>query len=197
MRLHLEHRDVGHLVAPHHLGAVLAPVDEPHQHLVGVGDHVVVGDDVTLAIEDEARPRAADWGHLAGPVPGGDAEEAPEGLRDLLLGDLALLLDLYEDDRRQRAVRGRAEGGGQCVRLALLGRGGGLSELLAHGGWRGGVSLGVGRVSSPPQAARTSSPMASARLLSLRGMLISLGSTWRCMAEVPLSKPRASSAARR
>jgi antitoxin (DNA-binding transcriptional repressor) of toxin-antitoxin stability system len=50
----LDDRDVGVGVAADHLGAELTPVEEAHQQLAGVLDHVIVGHDVTIARDDEA-----------------------------------------------------------------------------------------------------------------------------------------------
>ena len=143
--LDLEHRHVGHLVAAHHLGGVLAAVDEPHQHLVGVGDDVVVGDDVPFAVEDEARPGAAHRVAFAVLAAGGEAEEAAELLGDLLLRHRGLLLDLDVHHGRQDVAGGAAEGRREGLGLALLAGGGGVADLFTYGGRRVGAALCLSR----------------------------------------------------
>ena len=51
----LEQREVGLLVGADDLGVELAVVGEAHLHRLGVVDHVVVGDDVAVALHHEAR----------------------------------------------------------------------------------------------------------------------------------------------
>ena len=48
LRVDLDHRDIGALVGADDLGLELAPVGEPHGHLVGVRHDVRVGEDVTV-----------------------------------------------------------------------------------------------------------------------------------------------------
>ncbi len=53
--LRLEHRDIGALIAPDHLGREPPGVEQGHGNLAGVLDDVAVGDDIALArIDDDA-----------------------------------------------------------------------------------------------------------------------------------------------
>ena len=54
----LQHREVGVRVAAHDLDPGNAAVGQLHADLVEVGDNVLVGDDVTLAVDDDARTEA-------------------------------------------------------------------------------------------------------------------------------------------
>ena len=51
----LQEREVGLLVGADHLGVELAVVGEAHLHRLGLVHHVVVGDDVAVALHHEAR----------------------------------------------------------------------------------------------------------------------------------------------
>ncbi len=53
-RIHLEKREVGLVVDADDLGSSFSAVGEVGDDLVGVGDHVVVGDDQAGRIDDEA-----------------------------------------------------------------------------------------------------------------------------------------------
>ena len=54
-RLDPEHGDIDLGILADHLGAQLLPIGEDHRHLVGVGDHVIVGDDDARRVDDEPR----------------------------------------------------------------------------------------------------------------------------------------------
>jgi hypothetical protein len=56
--LQLEEREIELGVAPDDHGLELPFVDQAHLHLVGVGDHVLVGDHVASRVDDEAGARA-------------------------------------------------------------------------------------------------------------------------------------------
>jgi hypothetical protein len=62
--LDLQHSDVDFGVLAEHLGLQLAAVGEDHHHVVGVADHVVVGDDDAAGVDDET---GAERGALARP----------------------------------------------------------------------------------------------------------------------------------
>ena len=53
--LHLEHREVDLRILADDLGLEAGPVGEDHADVVGVADHVIVGDDDSRGIDDEAR----------------------------------------------------------------------------------------------------------------------------------------------
>ena len=67
-RLHLDQRDVGVRIGPDHLGAQAAAVGQLDRDPVGALDHVVVGEDVTLLVDDEAGAGAAPRRLAAAPI---------------------------------------------------------------------------------------------------------------------------------
>ena len=58
-RLHLDQRDVGVRIGADPLGPQAPAVGQPHHDPVGALDHVMVGQDVAIRIDDEAGPGAA------------------------------------------------------------------------------------------------------------------------------------------
>ena len=131
----LEHGDVGLGIGAHHLGLEGALVVEGDGDGLGVGDHVVVGQDVAVAVDDEAR---AGRGHDPRPLRRRLAEEAAHEV--VLRGQgrrRHLLLHLDEDHGRQRLLDDRHE---RALETAAEPDGGGLGAAL-----RGGVTLQVER----------------------------------------------------
>ena len=55
-RVDLDHGDVGRRIATHHLGAEAPLVEQRDVHAVGISHDVVVGEDVSVVRDDEARP---------------------------------------------------------------------------------------------------------------------------------------------
>ena len=55
VRIDLEHGEIGALVGEQQLGFEFAPVGEHDADIAAAQDHVIVGDDETLAVDDDAR----------------------------------------------------------------------------------------------------------------------------------------------
>ena len=58
LALDLEQRDVAARIGTNQFGFQLAAIGQTHDDLVGVGDHMIVGHDVAVRGQDEARPHA-------------------------------------------------------------------------------------------------------------------------------------------
>ena len=110
--LHLEHGEVGPLIAEHHLAIEFAAVAERHLDLVRIGDDVVVGDDDPGGIDDDAGAEGLlDALRRRGEVRPAAEEAAEEGIveeRRLRLGDDAGGVDI--DHRRRDPLDDRREG---------------------------------------------------------------------------------------
>jgi hypothetical protein len=129
-RVDLDDGDVGRLVLAQHLRLELALVGQADQHLVGVVDHVRIGDDHSAGIDNEARARAHRRHRVPRPW---RVEEATELRRDLVLvhvgsalhrclarlvrdGDLDYRRSLLRD---QLAEVGQRDGAGRGTALAV------------------------------------------------------------------------------
>ena len=150
----LEDRDVGVGIGADDLGLELPPVEQPDRDLLGALDHVVVGQDVAVGRDDEARAAALlDLGLLAE----ARGEEPLHARRDALL--LAGVLGPLGADVDH-------------ARLHVLGHGGeGLAQLLQRAGRRdrrrrhrgdgrglAPLLLGRGAARQVEQARRTAAP---------------------------------------
>ena len=110
----LDYRHVGAIVGADDLGGELAPVGEAHGHLLGIGHHVRVGEDVAVGVDDESGARASRrWQVGARPLLGSGNAEAAEEIIEGIVGrqsldapgrGLGLLHDLHVHDRRPVAV---------------------------------------------------------------------------------------------
>ncbi len=140
----LDHGDVGLGVGSDHLGLEAALVLERHRDVLGVGDHVVVGEHVALAVDDEARARGR---HDARVVAGQVTEEATEELVSLRVAALAagaadLLLHVHEHHRGQ----GLLDHGDERALGNAAGSGhrGGRGGTLGDPGERGALHVQTG-----------------------------------------------------
>src|SRR5262249_37173140 len=113
-RVDVEHGDVGLRVATHELGGELPLIGETHDDLLSVLDHVVVRQDVSLWIHQDARAGGA---RVLARTPAEVAvvelvaEELAEALRVFFgrAGGASLLHRAHVHDRRRDAVGHRAE----------------------------------------------------------------------------------------
>ncbi len=117
----LEHREVGFRIAAAHGGAHAPPVGEHELYVVGVLDHVIVGEHVAFAADDHSRAEARRSPRSSVGQP---REESPH---DRIVGERIALPDLLAgvdvDDRWHRLARrvgealdlGRSDGGGSFL----------------------------------------------------------------------------------
>jgi hypothetical protein len=81
--LDLQQRDVGFGVAPDKLGLQIGVVVQNDVNLVGVGDHVIVGYDITRRVDDKARAERCAFARLSfltAPLGHAMLEEVPKEL---------------------------------------------------------------------------------------------------------------------
>ena len=75
VRLDLEHGDIDFFVLADHFRLQFLSIRENHRHFIGIGDHMIVGDDDAGGIDDEARAErirlafARLFGSVAAPWP--------------------------------------------------------------------------------------------------------------------------------
>ena len=111
--LDLQHREVGTLVGDQHLGLELALVRERHLDVRGIGNDMVVGDDQSIRIDDDARSERTGNALARTAETAVAPKEAPEErvlgkAVGLLLHQFALRVDV--DDGRRRGLHQRREG---------------------------------------------------------------------------------------
>ena len=139
----LEHREVGVRIGPDDLGLELAPVEQAHGHLIGAIDDVVVGEDVAVLGDDEARAGALlEAGLLLhrGHAPEELFEAGGTSIRGAFRRGLSLLAGLDVDDAGLDVLGDRREGLAQVIERSggrqgsawRLDRGRGLNLLLGR-----------------------------------------------------------------
>ena len=113
-----QQRQVGVRITAHHLGHRAAAVGQLHLDAGGIGDHVVVGDDVAALVHDHARAQRALHALLkARPVL---AKQPLERVGLHLFGDQARGVDV--DHGRRRTVHGAASEGSSSWHMPVSAR---------------------------------------------------------------------------
>jgi hypothetical protein len=150
--LDLEHGDIGVGIGAHHLRAELTPVEQAHRDPVGVLDHVIVGEDVTVLRHDESGAAALlELGPATRHVEEGlEARRHPRlGLVVVLPGGLVAARCAHEHDAGPHRLGYRREGIAQILQRP----GGGPEGRRLHG-----VSTDFPACWAEPAWGRSSSP---------------------------------------
>jgi len=124
----LQYREIGFFIPPDELGFVGLLVGESNLDVVGILNHVVVGQDVAVVADDESRTEALDRPGGAGPAMVAvelAAEEAAEELVERIAAPVAgnieaagrgMFFGVDVDDRRGQFLDQWSEGRRRCRR---------------------------------------------------------------------------------